>query len=67
MTMANEPLRMARRLSRAMAAAAATGAFGIFYSSIWQMSHHLSTARLISIGAIAIAVMVGWLTTINRL
>ena len=67
MTMANEPLRMVRRLSRAMAAAAATGAFGIFYSSIWQMSHHLSTARLISIGAIAIAVMVGWLITINRL
>ncbi|MGR6091549.1 hypothetical protein ACU4IU_13380 [Brevibacterium sp. CSND-B09] len=67
MTMANEPLRMARKLSRAMAAAAATGAFGIFYSSIWQMSHHLSTLRLISIGIIAIAVMVGWLLTINRL
>jgi hypothetical protein len=67
MTMANEPLRMARKLSRAMAAAAATGAFGIFYSSIWQMSHHLSTLRLISIGVIAIALMVGWLITINRL
>lgn len=67
MTMANEPLRMSRRLSRAMAAAAATGAFGIFYSSIWQMSHHLSTVRLISIGAIAIVVMVLWLITINRL
>src|SRR5699024_10894894 len=67
MTMANEPLRMARKLSRAMAAAAATGAFGIFYSSIWQMSHHLSTVRLISIGVIAIALMVGGLITINRL
>ncbi|KHS53896.1 hypothetical protein [Brevibacterium linens] len=69
MTMANEPPRMARRLSRAMAAAAATEAFGIFYSSTWQMPHHLSTARLTSIGAIAIAiaVMVGWLITINRL
>lgn len=50
-----------------MAAAAATEAFGIFYSSTWQMPHHLSTARLTSIGAIAIAVMVGWLITINRL
>ncbi len=67
MTMANEPLRMSRKLSRAMAAATATGAFGIFYSSIWQMSHHLSTLRLISIGAIAIAVMVGWLISLNRL
>lgn len=67
MTMANEPPRMARRLSRAMAAAAATESFGIFYRSTWQMPHHLSTARLTSIGAIAIAVMVGWLITINRL
>lgn len=67
MTMANEPLRMARRLSRALAAASATGAFGIFYSSIWQMSHALSIARLISIGLIAIVVMVVWLTTVNRL
>ncbi|WP_319021129.1 hypothetical protein [Brevibacterium aurantiacum] len=67
MTTANEPLRMARKLSRALAAASATGAFGIFYSSIWQMSHHLSTARLISIGLIAIAVMVGWLLTVNGL
>ncbi|UVI35241.1 hypothetical protein [Brevibacterium spongiae] len=67
MTMANEPLRMASKLSRALAAASATGAFGIFYSSIWQMAHHLSTLRLISIGMIAIVVMVSWLITINRL
>ena len=67
MTMANEPLRMASKLSRALAAASATGAFGIFYSSIWQMAHHLSTLRLISIGMIAIAVMVVWLISINRL
>lgn len=67
MTMANEPLRMARKLSRAMAAAAATGAFGIFYSSIWQMSHSLSTSRLLSIGLIALVVMVGWLVIVNRL
>lgn len=67
MTSANDPVRMASKLSRAMAAASATGAFGIFYNSIWQMSHYLSTARLISIGLIAIAVMVIWLITTNRL
>jgi hypothetical protein len=67
MTMANEPLRMARKLTRALAAASAAGAFGIFYNSIWQMAHHLSTLRLISIGLIAIAVMVSWLITVNRL
>lgn len=67
MTSANNPVRMASKLSRALAAASATGAFGIFYNSIWQMSHHLSVARLISIGVIAIAVMVAWLITVNRL
>ena len=67
MTSANNPVRMASKLSRALAAASATGAFGIFYSSIWQMSHHLSTARLLSIGLIAMIVMVVWLITINRL
>lgn len=67
MTLANEPLRMASKLSRAMAAASATGAFGIFYSSIWQMSHHLSTLRLVSIGLVAIVLMVFWLISINRL
>lgn len=67
MTKANEPFRTAPKLSRAVAAAAATGAFGIFYSSIWQMSSYLSTQRLVSIGLIAIAVMVTWLITSHRL
>lgn len=31
------------------------------------MAHHLSTARLISIGLIVIAVMAGWLIIINQL
>lgn len=67
MTSANNPVRMASKLSRALAAASATGAFGIFYNSIWQMSHHLSTMRLISIGLIAITVMVVWLISVNHL
>src|SRR5690606_8504716 len=35
---ANRPWRLAPALSSASAAAAATGAFGIFYSSIWTMA-----------------------------
>src|SRR5699024_12255882 len=38
MTMANEPLRMARKLSRAMAVADATGALGTHHSPIQQMA-----------------------------
>lgn len=67
MTVANDPWRTAPRLSSALAAAAATGAFGIFYSSIWQMAEYLSTARLLSIGAVAVAVMITWLIVSNGL
>ncbi|WP_420095734.1 hypothetical protein [Brevibacterium sediminis] len=67
MTIANEPWRTAPKLSGALAAASATGAFGIFYSSIWQMSTYLSTLRLLSIGALAILMMVAWLIFSHRL
>ncbi|WP_229664211.1 hypothetical protein [Brevibacterium sediminis] len=67
MTIANEPWRTAPKLSGALAAASATGAFGIFYSSIWQMSTYLSTLRLLSIGALAILVMVAWLIASHKL
>ncbi|MGP5078596.1 hypothetical protein ACTXKZ_11075 [Brachybacterium alimentarium] len=39
-------------------AASATGAFGIFYNSIWQMSAALSTPRLLLIGLLAMTSMV---------
>lgn len=65
--MANEPWRTAPKLSRALAAASATGAFGIFYNSIWQMSEALSSNRLFVISALAVISMVGWLLFSNRL
>lgn len=67
MVAGNEPRRTAPQLSSALAAASATGAFGIFYSSIWAMSDYLTTVRLISIGVLAMTVMVWWLVASNRL
>lgn len=67
MTIANDPWKTVPKLSGALAAASATGAFGIFYSSIWQMSTYLSTLRLLSIGAVAIVVMVSWLIVSHKL
>lgn len=67
MVVANDPWRTAPRLSSALAAASATGAFGIFYHSIWQMSASLSTLRLLLIGGLAVLVMVAWLLIGNRL
>lgn len=67
MVLANEPLRTVPRLSSALAAASATGAFGIFYNSIWQMAAHLSAFRLTAIGALAITAMAAWLMIGNGL
>ena len=67
MVAANDPWRTAPRLSSALAAAAGVGAFGIFYSSIWEMSDALSVARLTLIGVLAVTLMVAWLLLSNRL
>ncbi len=67
MVMSNDPWRTAPRLSSALAAASATGAFGIFYSSIWAMASYLSLPRLLLIGLLAMSTMVLWLIVSNRL
>ncbi|WP_051831292.1 hypothetical protein [Streptomyces violens] len=63
----NRPWRLVPHLASATAAAAATAAFGIFYSSIWQLADAMSTLRLIVVSALAIGVMVGWLLFYNHL
>ena len=67
MVVGNEPLRTAPKLSSALAAAAATGAFGIFYSSIWSMSMYLTTQRLVSVGVLAMLAITAWLIIGNKL
>lgn len=67
MAMSNDPWRTAPLLSSAMAAAFGTGAFGIFYNSIWQMAEHLSTVRLVLIGLLSVLTMVTWLIVSNGL
>ncbi|WP_024355953.1 hypothetical protein [Leucobacter chironomi] len=67
MVLANDPWRIVPKLSSALAAAAAAGAFGVFYNSIWQMSAVLSPLRLAVISGLAIIVIVGWLLIGNRL
>ena len=63
----NRPWRLLPHLASATAAAAATSAFGIFYSSIWSMAEALPLWRLALINALAIVVMVGWLIFYNNL
>ncbi|WP_182353742.1 hypothetical protein [Flaviflexus huanghaiensis] len=63
----NEPIKTLPKLTSALAAAAATSAFGIFYGSIWQMADALPTARLAAIALTVIVLMAGWLISSNRL
>ena len=63
----NRPWRLVPQLSSAMAGAAATGAFGVFYTSIWSMADYLSNARLAFITAASILMLSTWLLFHNRL
>ncbi len=67
MVRSNRPWRLVPALSGATAAAAATGAFGIFYNSIWSMADSLSPWRLTGISLLAIAIMTIWLVAYNGL
>lgn len=67
MVLSNRPWRILPSLSSAMAAAIATGAFGVFYTSIWSMADYLSPLRLASISLLSIMIMTVWLITYNNL
>lgn len=63
----NRPWRLVPQLSKALAAAAAAAAFGIFYPIVWSMADHLSPLRLTLISMFAVSLMVGWLIAYNEL
>lgn len=67
MVRSNRPWRLVPRLSSALAGAAATGAFGVFYTSIWSMADYLSSLRLAFITLVSILVLSLWLLFHNRL
>lgn len=67
MVRSNRPWRLVPHLASATAAAAATAAFGIFYSSIWNLADALSPARLALITVLAVGAMVLWLLFYNHL
>lgn len=67
MVASNEPLWSLPKLSGVFAAAAATGAFGFFFSTIWEMANYLPSWRLASVSAIAICAVMTWLILKNHL
>jgi hypothetical protein len=63
----NRPGRLLSALSTCMATAAATGAFGIFYTTMWNMADVLPLWRLALISLVAVAALGAWLIVHNGL
>jgi hypothetical protein len=63
----NRPWRLVPHLSSATAAAAATSAYAIVTSDLWNMANALSITRLAMINIVAIAAMAIWLIYYNHL
>jgi len=66
MVAANEPFWSLPKLSGVFAAAAATGAFGIFFTTIWEMASFLPMWRLAVVSVAAISIVSAWLIISNR-
>lgn len=67
MVKSNQPLGLVRALSTAFSLAAAAGAFGIFYGSIWTLADSLHPARQLLISAAVVALLSTWLIVRNGL
>ncbi|MGW1987300.1 hypothetical protein ACWCPJ_33370 [Streptomyces collinus] len=61
MVRANRPWRLVPGLSKALAAALATGAVATVNSTIWTLATSLSTPRLVIATVGSVALMIGWL------
>ncbi|SEB65360.1 hypothetical protein [Streptomyces sp. TLI_105] len=61
MVRANRPWRLVPGLSKALAAALATGAVATVNSTVWSLAAYLSTPRLVIAMVGSVALMIGWL------
>ncbi|KUN88180.1 hypothetical protein AQJ64_03975 [Streptomyces griseoruber] len=61
MVRANRPWRLVPGLSKALAAALATGAVATVNSTIWNLAESLSAPRLVIAAVGSVALMIGWL------
>src|SRR4051794_26566729 len=61
MVRANRPWRLVPGLSKALAAALATGAIATVNSTIWSLAESLSVLRLVFAMVGSVALMIGWL------
>ncbi|WP_420098620.1 hypothetical protein [Corynebacterium sp.] len=67
MVAGNRPIELYRVLTGCLAIGIATGAYGIFYGSMWQMSHTISFLRMFVISVVAVSALTFWLIYHNGL
>lgn len=67
MVAGNRPTELYRVLTGCLAIGIATGAYGIFYGSMWQMSHTISFLRMFVISLVAVGALTFWLIYHNGL
>lgn len=67
MVRSNQPRKLLSALTNSIALGAATGAFGIFYGSVWDLSDALPGWRLLLISIAVIVLMGLWLIIRNGL
>lgn len=67
MVHSNRPVSLVRALRGSTAVGMASGAFGIFFGSVWAIADSLSVLRLASTSIAAIAVLCFWLIVRNGL
>lgn len=58
----NQPWKLISQLKGATATGLATSAFGVFYTSVWQMADQMSTIRLVLIPVLAVCALAWWLS-----
>lgn len=63
----NRPIKLLRVLSGCLATGVATGGFGIFYGSVWEMSYMIANWRLVLITVLSIVALTFWLIFHNGL
>lgn len=67
MVLANRPWTIFPAFKKVLAAAFATGAYGLIFPNLWLLANAYSTTRLITMMMVAITAMVAWIIVVHHL
>ncbi len=67
MTYDNKPWRLMPALKSVLAIAFASGAYGMIFPTLWQLSYEYSSPRLISLTLLSVAILIMWIIQAHNL